>query len=63
MILSSFATGTRAVPPVPVNYSDFPHLDRTEYLDGRSNAVVGYSLWGRDYFAVANENTSLHLYE
>jgi|GEM_PF-5838086 len=50
-------------PSTPVDYAVYPHLDHTEFLDGRSNAVAAYSLWGRDFFAVANENTSLHLFE
>lgn len=47
----------------PADYSVYPHLDHTEYLDGASYAVESYTLWSRDFFAVANENSDLHLYE
>ncbi len=61
--LFSLTAEAHAVPAVPVDYSAYPHLDRTEYLDGVNLAVEAYSLWGRDFFAVANENSDLHIYE
>jgi len=57
-----FVSGVWGVPVVPVDYNLYPHLDRTEYLDGVNLAVEAYSLWGWDFFAVANENSGLHIF-
>jgi hypothetical protein len=47
----------------PADYSVYPHLERTEYLDGVSHSVEAYSLWGRDFFALANEESNLHIFQ
>ena len=52
-----------AVPAVPADYSIFPHLDRIEDLPGMTYSVEGYSLWGDDFFAVANELSGLNIYK
>ena len=63
LVLLSFTPEAHAVPALPVDYSEFPHLDHTEYLAGQSLAVEAYTLWGKDFFAVGNENSDLHIYE
>lgn len=47
----------------PADYSVYPHLERTEYLEGVSHSVAAYSLWDRDFFAVANEESDLHIFQ
>lgn len=53
----------QAVPPIPADYSVYPHLDRVQYLEGETFAVEGYSLWGNDFFAVANELSGVNVYQ
>lgn len=59
----AFIGAVVAAPAIPVDYEAYPHLNDTEYLDGQSYAVEAYSLWGRDYFALANGNSGLHIFQ
>ncbi len=52
-----------AVPAIPADYSGYPHLDRIDDLPGMTYAVEAYSLWGGDYFAVANELSGVNIYQ
>ena len=58
-----FGSAALAVPAVPADYSIYAHLDRVEYLPGMSFAVEAFSLWGDDYFVVANEMSGLNIYQ
>ena len=35
---------------MPADYGIYPHLDQVEYLDGDTDEVEAFSLWGNDYF-------------
>ena len=46
-----------------VDYGFYPHLDRIDNVDGEVTSVEAYSLFGTDYFAVANETVGVSLYK
>ena len=52
-----------ADPAVPTEYSIYPHLDRIDDLPGMTYSVEAYSLFGDEYFAVANEMSGLNIYK
>lgn len=46
-----------------VDYGLYPHLDRILEIDGEATSVEAYSLFGTDYFAVANETVGVSLFK
>jgi len=55
--------GVQAGQAIPADYSIYPHIDRIENVSGRVFAVEAYSLFGADYFAVANEATGVNIFK
>ncbi len=56
-------SGVQAGSAIPADYSIYPHIDRIENVFGRVFAVEAYSLFGADYFAVANEATGVNIFK
>jgi len=58
--LAGFSVEVAAAPLA--DYRFYPHLDRIDDVSGEVFSVEAYSLFGADYFAVANETAGVGLY-